>query len=64
VSLDLFVHPREAEGLRVETNARFGPGELNDVADTGLPAGVDECALSLNHLGIRGGDHENSLYVL
>src|SRR5262245_11945479 len=64
VSFNLFVHPGEAEGLRVEPNTRFGPGELDDVADTGLLAGLNERALSLNHLGIRGGDHEYSVHAV
>jgi hypothetical protein len=54
------MHARETEFLRVEADARFSPGELNDVPDAALSAGVYESALGFDHLLVGGGDHERS----
>jgi len=64
VALDVFVHPREAEVPLVETDARFGPGELDDVANASLLGGVDEHALSLQHPLIAGRDQEDAVHAV
>jgi hypothetical protein len=56
VSLDLGVHPVEAEG-RVERRSK--PGELDDVLDAGSFGRVDERALRIRQLGVRSGDHQH-----